>query len=85
MMEALSLSVKTALDAAQTDSDVFDIAEAHGADLMVCFDYVNLRAVSEQCKACRHAGLFPSMFPCNACAGTLGGGIVDYYEEPTGR
>lgn len=74
-MEYLSLSVKKAIDAAQTDSDVLDIAEAHNVDAVACFDYVCRRDAKERCKTCRHVGLFASMFPCNACSG-----ISDYYE-----
>lgn len=73
--QQLDCGIRVLLDAAQTDSDVLEIAEAHNADVMACFDYVYRSAAKERCKTCCHVGLFPSMFPCNACLG-----IGDYYE-----
>lgn len=81
-MEVLTSSIKSALKEAQTDSEIIEIAEANGVDAVACFDYLSRQSAKGKCATCRHTGLYPSMFPCNACV-EAGLSITSRYEAVT--
>lgn len=61
-----------------TDSDIEDLTDKYPEDAKEIWQFIYELIAPEQCKGCKHIGLYDSFYPCNCC--TRQEDLKDFYE-----